>query len=422
LDTYLTGVAGTSLEANNLINIVYNTQLPDTTAPTVAVARASAGMVSSSETVYFTLSEASTTFTQADVTVTGGALSGFAPVASSGNATDGYTQYAATFTPTANAQGTATVGVLAGKFSDAAGNVNADTYVSGAGFETNNQVSLGYNTLVPDTSAPTIAISRAGSGVATGPETITFTLSEASSNFVLADIDATGGTLSALTPVAASGNSTSGYTEYTATFTPTAGALGTATVGVLSGKFTDAASNANTDTYLSGVSGATQEGNNLVSFAFNTDVTAPTIAIARTSTGTVTTSETINFTLSEASTDFSLADIAVTGGTLSNLQGSGTNYSATFTPTAGTSGTATIGVLSGKFADAAGNLNKDTFTNPATGSDVYEANNQVSLAFNTDSTAPTIAVTRSGSGTLSSTETITFTLSEASSSLSLIHI
>jgi hypothetical protein len=415
LDTYLTGVAGTSLEANNLINIVYNTQLPDTTAPTVVVSRSGAGMVNASETVYFTLSEASTTFTQADIDVTGGALSGFAPVPSSGNATDGYTQYAATFTPTANAQGTATVGVAAAKFSDAAGNTNADTYASGAGFETNNQVSLSYNTLVPDTSAPTIAISRTGSGVATGPETITFTLSEASSNFVLADIDATGGTLSALTPVAASGNTTSGYTEYTATFTPTAGTLGTATVGVLSGKFTDAASNPNADTYLSGVSGATQEGNNLVSFAFNTDVTAPTVEITRTGTGLVNGPVTITFTLSEASSNFLLSENDITvsgGGTLTAFQQSPGNplvYTATYTPpTTTTTGTATIEIASGKFSDTAGNFNAD-------GGDV---NNRLSVSF--DTVTPTVAITRATNNVLGdtgatyTTETITFTLSERS--------
>ena len=416
LDTYLSGVAGTSLEANNLVNIDYNTQLPDTTAPTIIVSRASAGTVSGTETIYFTLSEASTTFTLSDVDVTGGNLSSFVPVATSGNSSQGYTQYMATFTPTANAQGNATIGVSSAKFADAAGNLNADTYVSGTGYETNNLVSLAYNTLVPDTTPPTIAISRTGSGVVTGTETVSFKLSEASSNFTLADIDVTGGTLSNFQPVSSSGSVSLGYTEFTATFTPTANTLGTGSVGVLSGKFTDAASNTNTDTYLSGVAGTTQEGNNLVAFAINTDTTAPTVVVSRTSSGTVTGSETINFTLSEASTDFALADITVTGGTLSNFQGSGTSYTATFTPTPGTLGTATIGVLSAKFADAAGNLNKDTFSNPASGSDVYEANNLVSLPVNTDNTPPTIVVSRSGSGTLSSAETISFTLSEASSS------
>ena len=64
------------------------------------------------------------------------------------------------------------------------------------------------------------------------------------------------------------------------------------------------------------------------------------------------------FTLSEASTDFTASDVTVTGGTLSNFQGSGTSYTATFTPTAGAT-SASIAVASDKFTDAAGNANKD---------------------------------------------------------------
>ncbi|PUE38483.1 Ig-like domain-containing protein, partial [Limnohabitans sp. 2KL-51] len=217
-----------------------------------------------------------------------------------GTASAGYTQYSATFTPTANAQGTATIAVASAKFSDAAGNTNPDTYVNpaaaGSTYESNNIVALAYNTLVADTAPPKIAVSRLGTGVATGAETLTFTLSEASSNFVLADIDATGGVLSNFAPVASSGTASAGYTQYTATFTPTAGVLGTATIGVLSGKFTDAASNANQDTYLAGVAGAVQEVNNQVSFAFNTDVTAPGIVVGRTGAGTISTTEVITFT------------------------------------------------------------------------------------------------------------------------------
>jgi hypothetical protein len=43
----------------------------------------------------------------------------------------------------------------------------------------------------------------------------------------------------------------------------------------------------------------------------------------------------ITFSLSEDSTDFTLADAVAAGGTLSSLTGSGSSYSATFTPKAG---------------------------------------------------------------------------------------
>jgi plastocyanin len=431
LDTYVTGVVGTDVEANNVIDITYNTQLPDTTAPTIVVSRAGAGMVSTSETIYFTLSEASTTFAASDVVVQGGSLSGFAPVASSGNATNGHTQYTAVFTPTANSSGTATVGVKSGTFTDLAGNNNTDTYVSpaptGATFETNNQVSLNFNTLVPDTTAPTIAIDRSGTGVVTSTETITFTLSEPSTNFIASDIDVSGGSLSGFAPVLTSGNASTGYTQYTATFTPTAGVVGSASVAVASGKFTDAASNANLDTYQSGVTGTTQEANNIVEFSVNTDTTAPTVGIARASGATTqpfTGAETINITLSEASRDFAATDLVATGGSLSGFapvlaSGSAasgyTQYTVTFTPTANASGNATISVASSTFSDAGGNTNRDTGTNPAPSGATFEANNLISAPFNTDTTAPTVIVTRTSgaTSTVTGAESITFTFSEA---------
>ena len=95
-------------------------------------------------------------------------------------------------------------------------------------------------------------------------------------------------------------NATTGYAQYTAVFTPTANNTGTATIGVASSKFADAAGNLNKDTYLAGVTGATQEANNQVAIAFDTtkaDSTPPTVAVTRAGTGTVSNSETIYFCL-----------------------------------------------------------------------------------------------------------------------------
>jgi cyclophilin family peptidyl-prolyl cis-trans isomerase/Ca2+-binding RTX toxin-like protein len=86
----------------------------------------------------------------------------------------------------------------------------------------------------------------------------------------------------------------------------------------------------------------------------------------------------IVFSLSEASHDFSLDDITVSGGVLSSLAGFGTSYMATFTPTAGAAA-ASVRVASGMFTDIAGNANAD-------GSD---ANNLVSLAI--DASVPTFS-------------------------------
>ena len=66
---------------------------------------------------------------------------------------------------------------------------------------------------------------------------------------------------------------------------------------------------------------------------------------------------TLTFTLSEASSNFGEDDVAFTGGTLSGFAGSGTSYTATFTPSANATLTATIDVNASTFTDAAGNDN-----------------------------------------------------------------
>ncbi|MEI6467714.1 MAG: Ig-like domain-containing protein, partial [Verrucomicrobiota bacterium] len=65
----------------------------------------------------------------------------------------------------------------------------------------------------------------------------------------------------------------------------------------------------------------------------------------------------LDFTLTEASTDFSAADVVVSNGTLSGFSGSGAGYSAVFTPAADLTGTGLVRVPAGTFTDAAGNAN-----------------------------------------------------------------
>ncbi|MFC3197672.1 Ig-like domain-containing protein [Parapedobacter deserti] len=65
----------------------------------------------------------------------------------------------------------------------------------------------------------------------------------------------------------------------------------------------------------------------------------------------------LTFTISEPVTSFSAGDVTVSGGTLSGLSGSITDYTATFVPTANTTVTATVDVAAGRLTDAAGNGN-----------------------------------------------------------------
>jgi hypothetical protein len=106
----------------------------------------------------------------------------------------------------------------------------------------------------------------------------------------------------------------------------------------------------------------------------STDTTPPSISISsnKTTLG-IGQSASITFTLSEPSTNFTASDVSVTGGIISNFSGSGTSYSATFTPFTNSTANGIIKVGSGAFTDAAGNANIDG----------TEANNTINFSVNT---------------------------------------
>ncbi|MDC6458312.1 Ig-like domain-containing protein [Alphaproteobacteria bacterium] len=190
-----------------------------------------------------------------------------------------------------------------------------------------------------DTTPPTMAITAAevsdGGTSADASLSLTFTSSEATSNFAVGDITVTNGTISNFASTSS--------TVYTATFTPTAS--GATTIDVAAGAFTDASGN-----------------NNIAATQFNWvyDGTGPTMAItaAEVSDGgtSADASLSLTFTSSEATSNFAVGDITVTNGTISNFAStSSTVYTATFTPTA--SGATTIDVAARAFTDASGNNN-----------------------------------------------------------------
>ena len=91
------------------------------------------------------------------------------------------------------------------------------------------------------------------------------------------------------------------------------------------------------------------------------DITPPTILLSS-NASSLRTGQTasISFSLSEASTDFTQADISLSGASLSNwTPHSPTSYSATLRPNNHDKSIRTISVESGTFSDAAGNFNID---------------------------------------------------------------
>lgn len=194
----------------------------DVTPPTINVTASRSSLnAGQTSTITFTLSEASTDFTQSDVTVSGGALSNWTASSS--------TVYTADFTPSANSTTNGVIAVASNRFSDAAGNLNAD------GSDTNNTI-----TLTVDSVLPTVAVSSSATSLTTGQTAnITFTLSEASTDFTQSDITVSGGALSNWTA--------SSSTVYTAVFTPTANSTTNGVIAVANNRFSDAAGNFNAD-------------------------------------------------------------------------------------------------------------------------------------------------------------------------------
>jgi hypothetical protein len=286
----------------------------DTVVPTVGIASNRSALRAGDQAVItFTLSEPSSSFTASDVTVAGGTLSGF---------TGSGTTYMATFMPAAAFTGSGTIGVATAAFTDAAGNPNTAGTLTPA--------------LAIDTALPSVTIATSRPVLRSlRTATLTFTLSEPSSNFGVNDVAVTGGTLSAF---AGSG------TAYTAVFTPFASSTTPGAVSIAAGSFTDAAGNPS----LAGT----------LSPPMVIDTVIPTIAITA-SRPTLKAGETavISFLLSKPSTTFTADDVVVTGGALSGFNGSGTTYTATFTPSASSTVPGTVAVAEKMFFDSVNNPN-----------------------------------------------------------------
>ena len=132
-----------------------------------------------------------------------------------------------------------------------------------------------------------------------------------------------------------------------------------------------------------------------------------TITAAEVSDGGTSYDSTLSltFTSSESTTDFAAGDVTVSGGTLSNFSGSGTTYTATFTPSA--LGATTIDVTSGVFTGT-----------------TSLCSNTAATQFNwTYSTAPTITITAaevSDGDTSSDTSlSVTFTASQSTTNFAV---
>ena len=326
------GAAG-SLAVNKDIEI-------DTTSPTIAITSTTTGVSDGSTTsdatinLTFTTSESTTDFVVGDITAGNGTLTAF---------TGSGTSYTATFTPTG--QGACTIDVATDTFTDGASNDNAAA----------DQFNWTFDDVAPTVTSVT---STKANGTYSIDEiiAITITFSEAVNVTGTPQITLeTGGTDAVVDYATGTGTNTLTF-NYTVVAGHTSldlNYVATNPLALNSGTIKDAALNAATLT-LPAIGAA---GSLAVNKDIEIDTTSPTIAITSTTTGvsdgSTTSDATINltFTTSESTTDFVVGDITPGNGTLTDFTGSGTSYTATFTPTG--QGACTIDVAGNTFTDGA---------------------------------------------------------------------
>ena len=374
IDGNHTVTANVSDQSGNLATAT-QTVTVDTVTPSVGVTVGSSdvNLAANTALVTFTFSEATSDFKLADTTAVGGVLSNLAT-------TDGGLTYTATFTANANTDiSNGSVSVTAGTWHDTTGN-NPGTGATSTAF-------------VVDTVTPSVGVTVGSSDVNLAANTalVTFTFSEATSDFKLADTTAVGGVLSNLA-------TTDGGLTYTATFTANANTdISNGSVSVTAGTWHDTTGN--------------NPGTGATSTAFVVDTVTPSVGVAVGSSDVNLAANTalVTFTFSEATSDFKLADTTAVGGVLSNLATTdgGLTYTATFTANANTD------ISNGSVSVTAGTWHDTTGNNPGTGA--------TSTAFVVDTVTPSVGVTVGSSDVnlAANTALVTFTFSEATSDFKL---
>ncbi len=288
------GNAGTGTTDSN--NYAIDSLRPTATV-VVADTALSAGETS---TVTITFNEAVTGLTSADFTVANGALSGL-------SSSDGGITWTATLTPSTSINDATNVITLDNTgVADAAGN-------TGIGTTDSNNYAI-------NTVRPIVGISLDDTALRAGETaTVTFTFSEAVTGFTNADITVANGTLSSV-------SSSDGGVTWTGTFTPTADIEdSTNIITVDNTGYSNAATNTGT--------GSTDSSN----YSIDTLLPIATVTIADTALSAGETSI-VTITFNEAVTGLTTADFTVANGALSGLGTSdgGVTWTATLTPTAGT--------------------------------------------------------------------------------------
>ncbi len=286
----------------------------DNTPPTVTVdiVDASLNDGDNSSLVSFEFSEDVTGFDNSDVNVSGGTLSDFTQV--DGNS------YTAIFTADDAVETIGSVSVAADSYTDIAG----------------NNGGAGTDTVTIDTLNPTLALDIVDASLNDGDNSslVSFEFSEDVTGFDNSDVSVIGGTLSDFTLV--DGNS------YTAIFTADDAVETIGSVSVAADSYSDVAGNTGS------------AGSDTVTI----DTKNPTLAvdIVDTSLNDDDNSSLVTFEFSEDVNGFTVGDVSVIGGTLSDFTlVDGSSYQATFTADDAVETTGSVSVAADSYSDVAGN-------------------------------------------------------------------
>ncbi|MCY4645047.1 MAG: Ig-like domain-containing protein [Bacteriovoracales bacterium] len=292
-------------KANNGNKAAGITIAVDTRSLTVRLSRSGSGPlgIGDVETITVTFSEAVSGFAKADLAITGGTL-GVLTETTAG------TVWTIVATPTADST------------ADMVISLGADVVQNGSG--DGNAVARDL-TIAVDTQAPTVTLSRGGSGTLnTGDaETITVTFSEAVSGFAKADLTITGGTLGVLTETTAG-------TVWTIPATSSGNSNGTMVISLDANAATDGADNGNT-----------AAGN--LSIPVNVGLT---VTLTHSATGVLRKGDATLVTarFNKVVTGFEKTDMTILGGTLGQFYGSGHTYTVVATPSASSASAMVIGI------------------------------------------------------------------------------
>ncbi|MEG4053798.1 Ig-like domain-containing protein, partial [Microcoleus sp. S36a_B3] len=332
----------TDTAGNNNTAATQLTRTADITPPNVTLTSASPTTTNAPFLVTATFSEDVTGFTDTDVTVANGTVSGFTGTGSN---------YSFTVTPTAT--GNVTVDIPAATAIDTVGN---------------NNTAATQLTRTADITPPNVTLTSASPTTTNAPFLVTATFSEDVTGFTDTDVTVANGTVSGFTGTGS---------NYSFTVTPTA--TGNVTVDIPAATAIDTVGNNNT--------AATQ-------LTRTADITAPTVALTSASPTTTNAPFLVTATFSEDVTGFTDTDVTVANGTVSGFTGTGSNYSFTVTPTA--NGNVTVDIPAATATDTVGNNNTAA----------------AQLTRTADITAPTVALTSASPTTTNAPFLVTATFSE----------